>query len=129
MLLNSSPRSGAALSLKKTLQSSATARPQSTTLCDRPVHEPRTVRTETTVIPALEFDHHSTGSSSGWEELWARDRWRGSELPYGDLSGRSSQQAILHFEGLVQPCLKEAAKRWVRAGVLSSTTPVTMVAT
>jgi site-specific recombinase XerD len=62
----------------------------------------------------------------GWEELWSRDQWRGRELPHADLSGRRSQQVILHFEGLVQPWLKEAAKRWVRARVLSSTTPSTM---
>lgn len=62
----------------------------------------------------------------GWEALWSRDQWRGRELPHADLSGRRSQQTILHFEGLVQPWLKEAAKRWVRARVLSSTTPSTM---
>ena len=62
----------------------------------------------------------------GWEALWSRDQWRGRELPHADLSGRRSQQTILHFEGLVQPWLKEAARRWVRARVLSSTTPSTM---
>ena len=65
-------------------------------------------------------------AADGWEELWSRDRWRGRELPHANLSGRRSQQVILHFEGLVQPWLKEATKRWVRARVLSSRTPSTM---
>jgi integrase len=61
----------------------------------------------------------------GWEELWLRDQWRQSELPHGDL-GRGGGDVILHFDGLVQPWLKEAAKRWVRARLLSSTVPSSM---
>jgi integrase len=64
-------------------------------------------------------------SPRGWEELWARDQWRPHELPHGDLAiGEGG--VILHFEGLVQPWLREAAKRWARARLLASTAPQTI---
>jgi integrase len=62
----------------------------------------------------------------GWEELWARDQWHPRELPHGDLASVPGGGGILHFEGLVQPWLREAAKRWARARLLRSTTPQTM---
>lgn len=63
-----------------------------------------------------------------WEELWGRDRWRQSELPHGDLVVTYGREAVLRFDGLVQPWLKEAAKRWARARLLSSASPRTLVA-
>jgi len=62
----------------------------------------------------------------GWEALWAKDVWRRSELPHGDLALAYSGEVFLHFERLRQPWLKEAAKRWARARVLGETTPHTM---
>jgi integrase len=62
----------------------------------------------------------------GWEEPWARDQWHPRELPHGDLASVPGRGGILHFEGLVQPWLREAAKRWARARLLRSTTPQTM---
>jgi integrase len=59
----------------------------------------------------------------GWEELWALDRWPASELPHADL--QSSSDAIL-FSGLLQPWLKEAVKRWVRARLLAGVASGTM---
>jgi site-specific recombinase XerD len=60
----------------------------------------------------------------GWEELWARDRWRQDELPHGDLS--IIRSGALRFERFAQPWLKEAAKRWARARLLGSTSTETM---
>jgi integrase len=62
----------------------------------------------------------------GWEELWRRDQWRGHELPHGDLASANAGRAILHFEGLAQPWLKEAAKRWARARLLAALAPTTI---
>ena len=62
----------------------------------------------------------------GWEALWARDVWRQSELPHGDLASRYSGEVFLNFVRLRQPWLKEAAKRWTRARLLGDTTPRTM---
>ena len=62
----------------------------------------------------------------GWEALWAKDVWRQSELPHGDLASSYSGEVLLHFERLRQPWLKEAAKRWTRARLLGDTTPQTM---
>jgi integrase len=62
----------------------------------------------------------------GWEELWARDRWHPRELPHGEVASVPGGGGILHFEGLVQPWLKEAAKRWARARLLRSTAPQTV---
>jgi site-specific recombinase XerD len=62
----------------------------------------------------------------GWEQLWARDEWRRSELPHGDLSSGLGGDTALRFHGLQPPWLKEAAKRWVRARLLASTAPQSM---
>ena len=62
----------------------------------------------------------------GWEELWARDQWRPHELPHGDLASASAEEAILHFDGLVQPWLREAAKRFARARLLASLAATTI---
>jgi len=62
----------------------------------------------------------------GWEQLWARDEWRGSELPHGDLSGGLGEETILRFEGLEPPWIKEAARRWARARLLAATAPQSM---
>ncbi len=62
----------------------------------------------------------------GWEVLWAKDVWRQSELPHGDLAASYRGEVLLHFERLRQPWLKEAAKRWARARLLGDTTPQTM---
>jgi site-specific recombinase XerD len=64
----------------------------------------------------------------GWEALWAEDVWSQSELPHGDLASTYGGEVYIHFEGLLQPWLKEAAKRWARAGLLGDTTPSTMSA-
>ena len=66
------------------------------------------------------------GTPLGWEALWAKDVWRQSELPHGDLSSSYSGEVFVHFERLRQPWLKEAAKRWTRARLLGDTTPQTM---
>lgn len=62
----------------------------------------------------------------GWEALWLIDVWRQSELPHGDLAPSYDGEVLIHFEGLLQPWLKEAAKRWARARLLAETTPQTM---
>lgn len=62
----------------------------------------------------------------GWEELWARDEWRQSELPHGDLAGDLGGETILRFDRLTPPWLQEAAKRWARARLLGSTAPQSM---
>jgi integrase/ferredoxin len=62
----------------------------------------------------------------GWEALWAKDVWRASELPHGDLASAYSGEVFIHFERLRQPWLKEASKRWARARLLGDTTPQTM---
>ncbi len=64
----------------------------------------------------------------GWEALWAKDVWIQSELPHGDLASTYGGEARINFEGLRQPWLKEAAKRWARARLLGDTTPQTMSA-
>lgn len=64
--------------------------------------------------------------SRGWEALWAKDVWRQSELPHGDLASSYRGDLMIHFDGLRQPWLKEAAKRWARARLLGDTTPGTM---
>ncbi len=40
------------------------------------------------------------GAPRGWESLWAKDVWRQSELPHGDLSSSCSGEVLIHFEGL-----------------------------
>lgn len=62
----------------------------------------------------------------GWEELWARDQWRQHELPHGDLQNESGHPAVVRFERLLQPWLKDAAKRWVRARLLAAIAPQSM---
>ena len=62
---------------------------------------------------------------SGWEGLWASDRWPLRELPHADLQSTGRDGAIL-FEGIGQPWLKEAAKRWARARLLAGGAPTTM---
>jgi integrase len=66
------------------------------------------------------------GAPRGWEALWAKDVWRRSELPRGDLAFIYGGEVFIHFERLQQPWLKEAAKRWTRARLLGDTTPPTM---
>ena len=61
----------------------------------------------------------------GWEELWASDRWPLRELPHADLQIVSRGGAIL-FDGIAQPWLKEAAKRWARGRLLSGGAPSTV---
>lgn len=62
---------------------------------------------------------------SGWEGVWASDRWPLRELPHADLQSTGRDGAIL-FEGIGQPWLKEAAKRWARARLLAGGAPTTM---
>jgi integrase len=64
----------------------------------------------------------------GWEALWPRDVWFASELPHGDLGSRYRGEETLRFERIVQPWLKETAKRWARARLLGDTAPRTMSA-
>jgi len=61
----------------------------------------------------------------GWAELWASDRWPLRELPHADLQSIGLDGAIL-FDGIPQPWLKEAAKRWARARLLAGGAPSTM---
>jgi site-specific recombinase XerD/ferredoxin len=61
----------------------------------------------------------------GWVKLWASDRWLLRELPHGDLRSTGVDGAII-FSGIVQPWLKEAAKRWARARLLAGGAPSTM---
>jgi integrase/ferredoxin len=65
---------------------------------------------------------------TGWEALWARDVWFSSELPHGDLAHRYRGGETLRFDRICQPWLKEAAKRWARARLLSDTAPRTVSA-
>ena len=62
----------------------------------------------------------------GWEALWRKDVWCQSELPHGDLVSSYRGEEFIHFERISQPWLKEAAKRWARARLLSDTAPRTM---
>ena len=62
---------------------------------------------------------------SGWEGLWASDRWPLRELPHADLQSTGRDGAIL-FDRIAQPWLKEAAKRWARARLLVGGAPSTM---
>jgi integrase/ferredoxin len=65
---------------------------------------------------------------TGWEALWPRDIWFSSELPHADLAHRYRGEETLRFDRICQPWLKEAAKRWARARLLSDTTPRTISA-
>ena len=65
---------------------------------------------------------------TGWEALWPRDVWFSSELPHGDLAHRYRGGETLRFDRIAQPWLKEAAKRWTRARLLSDTSPRTISA-
>jgi integrase/ferredoxin len=62
----------------------------------------------------------------GWEALWRKDVWCQSELPHGDLVSTYRGEEFIHFERIAQPWLKEAAKRWARARLLSDTAPRTL---
>ena len=53
-------------------------------------------------------------------------RWRQRELPHGDLAIEHRGEAVVHFERIGQPWLKEAAKRWARARLLARHAPQTM---
>jgi integrase len=62
----------------------------------------------------------------GWEALWAKDQWRQRELPHGDLAIAYDREVVLRFDGLAQPWLKEAARRWARTRLLASLSPRSM---
>ncbi len=62
----------------------------------------------------------------GWEALWRKDVWCQSELPHGDLVSTYRGEEFIHFERISQLWLKEAAKRWARARLLSDTAPRTI---
>ena len=49
-----------------------------------------------------------------------------SELPHGDLTIINDSEVILRFDGLLQPWIKEAAKRWARNRMLAASSPSTM---
>jgi integrase len=66
------------------------------------------------------------GGPRGWEALWAKDAWRQSDLPHGDLASTHRGDLLVRFDGLVQPWLTEASKRWARMRLLGDTTPSTM---
>jgi integrase len=68
------------------------------------------------------------GAPRGWEKLWARDVWGQTELPHGDLASMYRGEEFIRFDRIVQPWLKEAAKRWARMRLLSDTSPRTMSA-
>jgi site-specific recombinase XerD len=61
----------------------------------------------------------------GWAELWASDRWPLRGLPHADLQSIDRDGAVL-FDGIAQPWLKEAAKRWARSRLLAGGAPSTM---
>ena len=56
----------------------------------------------------------------GWEALWQRDRWPHDLLPTVAPDGEQGGQ--LRFDGIGADWLREAAKRWTRARLLSGTT-------
>ena len=60
----------------------------------------------------------------GWEGLWALDRRPLRELPNADL--QTGRDGAILFDGIAQPWLKEAAKRWARARLLAGGAPTTM---
>jgi integrase len=62
----------------------------------------------------------------GWEALWRKDVRCQSELPHGDLVSTYRGEEFIHFKRISQPWLKEAAKRWARARLLSDTAPRTI---
>lgn len=62
----------------------------------------------------------------GWEALWEVDVWRQLDLPHGDLASTYRGEVLVRFDGLHQPWVKEAAKRWARMRLLGDTTPRTM---
>jgi site-specific recombinase XerD len=61
------------------------------------------------------------GRLGAWAELFERDRWRQSELPHGDLSSKHRGDRTINFARIVQPWLKESAKRWARTRLLAGT--------
>jgi site-specific recombinase XerD len=61
----------------------------------------------------------------GWEQLWVSDRWPLRELPHADLHSTGLDGAIL-FDGIAQPWLRDAAKRWARTRLLAGGSPSTM---
>ena len=56
----------------------------------------------------------------GWEDLWASDCWPHDRLPSADPD--SEQRGTLRFDAIGPAWLREAAKRWARARLLSGTT-------
>jgi integrase len=64
--------------------------------------------------------HAGGAAPRGWERLWDRDRWPHDLLPTAD--PESEQRGALRFDGIEQPWLRAAAKRWTRARLLSGTT-------
>lgn len=56
-----------------------------------------------------------------WERLWPQDVWRREEFPHADLGCTHRPGVGVRFTGFAHPFLKEAAKRWVRARVLTGT--------
>ncbi len=56
----------------------------------------------------------------GWEGLWPADCWPHERLPTADPD--REERGNLHFDGIAPAWLREAAKRWARARLLSGTT-------
>jgi hypothetical protein len=78
--------------------------------------------------PCAQTAGHPRGGRGprGWEALWAKDAWRQSDPPHADLALAYRGDLLLRFDGLVQPWVNEAAKRWARMRLLGDTTPSTM---
>lgn len=61
-----------------------------------------------------------------WEELWALDDWKRSELPQGDLTAAYRGEITIKMGGIGPPWLKEATKRWMKARILSGSSVRTL---
>ena len=56
---------------------------------------------------------------TGWEAEYPRDVWRLHKLPGSTAPGRPCPRAILRFDRISQPWLRELGKRWVRLRLTS----------
>ena len=63
-------------------------------------------------------------AAGGWVGLWGLDAWPFEQLPHADLD--PDQHGVLAFGRIVQPWLREAAKRWARARLLRAISPASM---
>lgn len=77
-----------------------------------------------TQSPLRVIDGH--GERRGWQEIWDKDVWTQDEVPHGDLASKYRGTIRINFGKVVQPWLKEAAKRWARDRLLAGINPSSM---